>query len=83
MFALAEIKSMNARACRQAARVEDNHNRQASFSECNGAVVLHSARLRDTVFLPPSRARVFLAKHIAAAASGVEAQNHLIESYFN
>ncbi len=76
MHGLSEIIAMNARPV----RVEDNHNRQCSWTGDKSGIVLHSAKLRNTAFLPPARAKLFLLR--IAERSTVAARNKLIESYF-
>jgi hypothetical protein len=72
---------MNRRAAVKATRVETNHNRKCSFAlGADGSVILHSARLRNTVFLPPRKARGFLAKWHGTNSD--EAHNTLVESFF-
>lgn len=81
MFALAEIVEMNDRAVRNSVRVEDNHNRHCSFSgDASRGVVLHSALLRNTCFLPPARAKNFLRRW--NSVNSAEARDAVVESFF-
>ncbi len=82
MFDLNTIKTMNDRAC--AVKVEDNHNRNCSWvgSVADG-IILHSAKLRNTVFLSPPKAGKFLGKIRLIGRIGYQDKlNALIESYF-
>lgn len=81
MHGLQEIIRMNDQAVQAAQVVETNFNRHCSFSgdACSG-VVLHSAKLRNTAFLPPARAKRFLAKW--GSVNSAEQRDHLVESYF-
>lgn len=79
MFGLAEIRKMNRLASRP--KPEDNHSRHCSFTGGeSGGIVLHSAKLRNTVFIKGKQAIQFLHR-----VDGCEDQDHLdflIESYF-
>lgn len=83
MHSLAQINRMNNKA---AAKVEDNHNRNCSFSQdSDGHIVLHSAKHRNTVYLGPKAAKHFLKRLAPIADQGANqiSINALIESYFN
>lgn len=81
MFDLHTIKRMNDRACE--ARIEDNHSRECSWTEGPGGhIVLHSAKLRNTVCLSPKQAAKF-AKRARKIGARPAFMNALIESYFN
>jgi hypothetical protein len=81
MFALNEIVKMNRKAAAKALRVEDNHNRACSFSgDAEHGVVLHSAKLRNTVFLAPKLAVNFLRRWYSVNSQ--EARNRIVEGYF-
>lgn len=77
MHGLQEIIRMN----RNPVQVEDNHNRHCSFAgDTVVGVVLHSAKLRNTAFLPPVQAKRFLAKWLGTNSEAVH--DRLVESYF-
>lgn len=77
MHGLQEIIRMN----RDYRPVEDNFSRNCSFSgDALSGVILHSAKLRNTAFLPPVKAKRFLARWWSV--NSVEARNRLVESYF-
>ena len=79
MFDLDTIIVMNERASQ--AKPEDNFSRDCSYSgDPKNGVVLHSARLRNTVFLYPRQAKNFIRRWFSVNSK--EAQNHLVESYF-
>lgn len=79
MHSLQEIIRMNEKA---AARVETNFDRHCSFEkDARGNVILHSARLRNTAFLPAGSAA---SKFLAAwwSRNSQEQRDRLVESYF-
>jgi len=79
MHGLTEIIAMNNRATE---KVEDNHNRHCSWTgSVADGIVLHSAKLRNTVFLAPAKAAKFVTR-LRKAKTGIE-RDHLIESYFS
>lgn len=79
MFGLAEIRKLNDLAVK--VKVEDNHNRNCSFAgDVKSGLVLHSAKLRNTVYLEPSRSIIFLREW--AKVRSQSRRNALIESYF-
>jgi hypothetical protein len=81
MFALSEIVEMNRRAAVKAVKAESNFDRACSYSgNAKGGVVLHSARLRNTVFLRPKLAANFLRRW--NSVNSQEARNRLVEGYF-
>lgn len=81
MFALSEIVEMNRRAASKAVHAENNFDRACSFSgDSKSGVVLHSARLRSTVFLRPSLAKGFLRRW--NSVNSQEARNHIVEGFF-
>lgn len=81
MFALNEIVQMNRRAAARSAQVETNFNRACSYSgDARSGVVLHSARLRNTMFLRPRLASNFLRRW--NSVNSQEARNRIVESYF-
>jgi hypothetical protein len=72
---------MNRKAVEAADAIEDNHNRHCSFSgDAKNGVVLHSAKLRNTVFLYPLQAKRFLVKWFSVNSQ--EARDSIVESYF-
>lgn len=78
MFDLATIRHMNERA---AAPVEDNHSRHCSYAgDLSGGIVLHSAKLRNTLYLGPVGAKNFLRRW--NSINSAESRDRLIESYF-
>jgi hypothetical protein len=78
MHGLSEIISMNRKA---ATKVETNHNRHCSWTENNGFIVLHSAKLRNTVCLNPKQAAYFSLR-VRVAGDNLARVDWLIESYF-
>jgi hypothetical protein len=82
MFDLAEIVEMNRRAVSKSrAKVETNFDRACSYNgDANTGVVLHSARLRNTVFLRPSLARHFIRRW--NSVNSQTSRNRIVESYF-
>lgn len=81
MHGLNEIIRMNNAAADAADRLETNFNRHCSFSgDALRGVIIHSAKLRNTAFLPPIKAKRFLAKWWSVNSQ--EARNRLVESYF-
>jgi len=81
MFALTEIVEMNRRAAVRAVKAENNFDRACSYAgDAKSGVVLHSARLRNTVFLGPKRAANFLRRW--NSVNSQEARNHIVEGYF-
>jgi hypothetical protein len=77
MFDLPTIIKMNAAPV----RVEDNHNRHCSFTQASATeVVLHSAKLRNTVFLEGPKATRFLNK--VRGYKDVTKRDAFIESFF-
>ena len=81
MFGLSEIILINEHAACKAKR-ETEVSRHCSYSRCKlGSVVLHSAKQRNTVFLPAGReAKDFLIKHAVRFTQA--GRDRLIESYF-
>jgi hypothetical protein len=81
MFALNEIVEMNRRAALKSVKAETNFDRECSYSgEVHTGIVLHSARLRNTVFLRPSLAANFLRRW--NSVNSQEARNRIVEGYF-
>lgn len=86
MFDLATLKKINAAP----PKVEDNHNRHCSFTgSVADGIVLHSAKLRNTVFLNCKQAAMFMRRFRALNQGGAIRRDtmpakvdHLIESYF-
>lgn len=79
MHSLQEIIRMNEKA---AARVETNFDRHCSFEkDSRGNVILHSAKLRNTAFLPAGRkAEGFLTAWWSRNSQ--EQRDSLVEGYF-
>ena len=86
MFDLDSIKAMNDRAVVNATRVEDNHNRECSYSgDSDRGLVLHSALRRSTVFVAGRNTKSAKAAEFLAAWFGTNSQdrrNSLVESHF-
>lgn len=82
MHSLSEIVRMNNKAAAKAARVETNFDRHCSFQgNVDDGIVLHSAKLRNTVFLSPgSRASSFLRQWWSRNSQ--ESRDRLVESFF-
>jgi hypothetical protein len=83
MFSLSTIIAMNNKAARKSRRsVETETSRHCSFTGSTlRGIVLHSAKLRNTVHLDSGRdANDFLARY--SAARNRAAKDALIESYF-
>jgi hypothetical protein len=77
MFDLPTIIKMN----KAPVKVEDNHNRHCSFTQASATeVVLHSAKLRNTVFLEGRKAIRFLNK--VRGYRTAERRDKFIESFF-
>ena len=82
MHSLKGIIRMNNDAARKAVKVEDNHNRHCSYSgDVENGLVLHSAKLRNTVFVSAgAHAKKFLAGWFGT--NSAEKRDSLVESYF-
>lgn len=85
MHGLNQIIRMNEKAARSAA-VETNFERHCSFSgTAHDGVVLHSAKLRNTVFLRGAKDHSRQAAGFLAAwwsTNSQQERNTLVESYF-
>lgn len=81
MHSLSGIIRMNRKAAEKALS-EDNHSRHCSFcGNVDAGVVLHSAKLRNTVFLGAGKvASDFLASWWSRNSQ--ESRDALVESYF-
>jgi len=81
MHALSVLERLNAEAETKAAAIETNHNRHCSYCESRNGIVLHSAKLRSTVFLSdPNACRQFKTQWFGT--NSAEARDKLVESYF-
>lgn len=83
MYGLSEISRMNRNAEARAARgaAESETSRHCSYSgDSVEGVVLHSAKQRSTVFLPPLAAKIFLAMWLGTNSQAK--RDMLAESYF-
>lgn len=66
---------------KQTVKVEDNHNRHCSWTgSVRDGIVLHSAKLRNTLFLAPPKAARFMDKIRGMRTDS--ARDAMIESYF-
>lgn len=79
MHSLDQIIRMNEKA---AVRVETNFDRHCSYTgNARDGVVLHSAKMRNTVFVKPGRpAEAFLARWWSVNSQ--EQRDALVEGYF-
>lgn len=79
MYSIEQIKKMNAAAATTPAP-ENETTRHCSFVRSSQGIVLHSAKLRSTVFIDGNEAAKFL--RMAARNRTPERRDKLIESYF-
>jgi hypothetical protein len=83
MHCLSDIARANRNAVERARRgaAESETSRHCSYAgDSAEGVVLHSAKQRSTVFLPPSKAKIFLALWLGTNSQAKH--DLLVESYF-
>lgn len=82
MHSLSGIVRLNRLAAEKALKIETNFERHCSFAgNAEQGVVLHSAKLRNTVFLPAGKAASsFIAQWWSRNSQ--ESRDALVESFF-